>query len=112
MPRTSTPITAAGALVRGALDSPPVGVSNHLELQLTVKASDLIALLTAAEQKALASPNSANQRLLFAVALTDDAGVLLNDGDVPAYLEAAVMGRTPIAYSQAVALARLLGYAN
>lgn len=78
MAQSSTPVTAAGALLRGAYLTPE-SPSQHVVVQLTVKLSDLAAALTGGERSQLSRPG-ANQRLLFAIGITDDAGALIAPG--------------------------------
>lgn len=103
MARSATSITAVGNVVRQAQDSPGA-VSQNVEIQLTVKASDLLAITTADEETSIAGDG--NLRLVFAVALTNDDGTIFTAGG--AYLEASAMGRVGLSRDQHAALSNLI----
>ena len=76
MARTSTALTGTVTLVRGELQSAPGGVYQDILIEVSVKASDLQALLTPAEKTALSYPGQM-PGLGMACVITDDAGVSL-----------------------------------
>ncbi len=104
MPRTAVALTPTGNLVREAVDTPGL-VSQNLEVQLTVKASDLLAALTAAEKTTYIDSAGAG-RIIFAVGFTDDAGNLIHVGST--YPESTALSRVAPTVHQLKALRNLI----
>jgi hypothetical protein len=92
MARTSTALTATVTLVRGEIVSAPLGVSSSILIEVSVKASDLLALLTPAEKAALSSPGQL-PALGVGCVITDDGGTSLGDrSSFPGVTDIAVFG--------------------
>ncbi len=117
MGRTSSPIDAVGAIVREAL----IGVPNQtwprvadsvgaegphrgvVEIQVTVKMSDVVAALTSTE---LAVGDNLSFRAAFA--LTNDDGTLVGSGSALVYREATELARTGLSSNQHRALRNVI----
>ncbi|MGA3030307.1 MAG: hypothetical protein ABSE58_06150 [Candidatus Limnocylindrales bacterium] len=105
MSRSSTAITATGALVRNAQDV-GLGSSQDVEIQVTVDVADLLALLTGAELVYAVGRSDAHH-VIFAVGLTD-TGALIGSGH-ERYPEAQLLARVGLTNEQQNALRARLG---
>lgn len=100
MPRTSTSLTATVTLVRNELL--PQGTSQDVLVEVAVKASDLAALLTAAEKAALSYPGQ-QPALALGFVITDDAGAGIGDKSSAGVVDMTVVGALTAGLTSALA---------